>query len=558
MMKKLMILILYPAIALMNSLNYFKRFATLTIISIIAIGIVIFNLFMSLNQTIQSLEQELKGIELVESITKATQLLQQHRGLSAGALGGIQKMKSERVNKEIKFNAAMNTLENQLSANAELRNECKRIRLEVQKLLAKKLSLSMTEDYSEHTQLIALLLSIESKVIDDYSLILDTQIDTYYLIDASANYLPKALETFGQLRALGTGVLAKKILTQQASTELAGLLAQHSAGIKTLRKNLEKTIHYNHLIEDELKGIFIYMEDTTQDVEAIVSFDILQKNFSTPAPMFYEIVSTEIDSGYQQMYHSLLPTIKKLLNQRLVDAKYRLYFSISLSLFLYLLVCYFAFGTYFSIRRNINKLTSSANAFAMGDLSQRIELDTNDELKKIGTSFNAMADSFVSLLATRSEDDARLRAIFNCSLDAMVQMNSEGRVTGWNNQATAIFGWTVAEVMGGNLHEIIIPERYRTAHLGGMKHFLETGVGDIMNLRFEITALRKNGNEFPIEIYVNPLKLGKQYEFTAFIHDITLRKQNQERLQLADMVYQHSIEGIFMTDVNNQSNYSPQ
>jgi PAS domain S-box-containing protein len=352
--------------------------------------------------------------------------------------------------------------------------------------------------------------------------------------------------------------LAKKILTQQASTGLAGLLAQHSAGIKTLRKNLEKTIHYNPLIEDELKGIFIYMEDTTQDVEAIVSFDILQKNFSTPAPMFYEIVSTEIDSGYQQMYHSLLPTIKKLLNQRLVDAKYRLYFSISLSLFLYLLVCYFAFGTYFSIRRNINKLTSSANAFAMGDLSQRIELDTNDELKKIGTSFNAMADSFVSLLATRSEDDARLRAIFNCSLDAMVQMNSEGRVTGWNNQATAIFGWTVAEVMGGNLHEIIIPERYRTAHLGGMKHFLETGVGDIMNLRFEITALRKNGNEFPIEIYVNPLKLGKQYEFTAFIHDITLRKQNQERLQLADMVYQHSIEGIFMTDVNNQSNYSPQ
>ncbi len=299
-------------------------------------------------------------------------------------------------------------------------------------------------------------------------------------------------------------------------------------------------------------GVFSNIDQVTQQVEVVLASDILQRKFLIHPDNFFNMVTIAIDKSYQQMYESLLPATKKLLEQRLAREKYTLYFSIGMAFAVFTVVIYFAAGIYLSIRHSIHALTSSAHAFAKGDFSQRIHLDTRDELRKIGTSFNEMADGFVSLLATRSEDDARLRAIFDCSLDAMVQIDSEGKVTGWNKQATITFGWTAEEAIGQKLHEMIVPFQYRQNHINGLKHFLETGVGNMLNSRFEITALHKNGTEFPIEIYVNPLKLAEKYEFTAFIHDISARRQNQEKLQLANLVYQHSIEGIFVTDANNE------
>ena len=67
---------------------------------------------------------------------------------------------------------------------------------------------------------------------------------------------------------------------------------------------------------------------------------------------------------------------------------------------------------------------------------------------------------------------------------------------------------------------MIIPLQNREAHRRGLAHFLRTGEGPVLNKRIEITAIRRDGTEFPIELAISPLKTKSGYEFNAFVQDI--------------------------------------
>ncbi len=125
---------------------------------------------------------------------------------------------------------------------------------------------------------------------------------------------------------------------------------------------------------------------------------------------------------------------------------------------------------------------------------------------------------------------ARAQQVLDTAHDAFVAMNVEGRIIGWNNQAEATFGWSRAEALGRPLAELIIPPQHRDDHRRGLKRFLETGVGPVLNRRIELTALHRDGREFPVELTISPLRLGASLVFNAFIHDITARKQVQREL----------------------------
>ena len=146
------------------------------------------------------------------------------------------------------------------------------------------------------------------------------------------------------------------------------------------------------------------------------------------------------------------------------------------------------------------------------------------------------------------DSEAILSATINTALDGVVQIDSAGIITRWNNQAEEMFGWLRVEASGLKLHETIIPPQYREAHIRGMNHFLATGEGPILNKRIEISALHRDGHEFPIELSITPIKMADNYEFSAFLRDITERKQNEKKLELAASVFTHAREGIVITD----------
>jgi len=140
-----------------------------------------------------------------------------------------------------------------------------------------------------------------------------------------------------------------------------------------------------------------------------------------------------------------------------------------------------------------------------------------------------ITDQVYQVEKTVQESEAKIRAIINSALDAVVVINQKGVVTEWNAQAEHIFGWTEREMKGLTLAETIIPPQYRDAHQMGFDHFLKTGEGPALNQRLEISAVNREGTEFPIELTIIPVKLKHKYFFSAFIRDITERKNAEEK-----------------------------
>lgn len=142
------------------------------------------------------------------------------------------------------------------------------------------------------------------------------------------------------------------------------------------------------------------------------------------------------------------------------------------------------------------------------------------------------------------QSEARLRAILELALNAVVGMDSEGRITDWNPRAEAIFGWSKDEALGRLLADTIIPEQHRDGHRRGLLRFLATGEERIQNRRIEITALRRTGEEFPVELAITPLKVGETYHFAAFIADITARKRADDALRDSEARFRAVVDAV--------------
>ena len=166
----------------------------------------------------------------------------------------------------------------------------------------------------------------------------------------------------------------------------------------------------------------------------------------------------------------------------------------------------------------LKKATTEANQFAYATRK------ANEDLEKQIVKRKRMESA---LSATEEHN----RLIIEGASDAVVTMNDDGQITGWNPQAEKVFGWASEEAIGHSVAELIIPEDQRQAHEKGIKRFLTTGFAPILNKRIEVTSLHRKGHTFPVELTVTSIKKRDTYSFCAFIRDITASKKIKEKIK---------------------------
>jgi PAS domain S-box-containing protein len=127
--------------------------------------------------------------------------------------------------------------------------------------------------------------------------------------------------------------------------------------------------------------------------------------------------------------------------------------------------------------------------------------------------------------------DHPLRHVLDTALDAVIVMASDGSIIDWNDIASATFGWSQTEAVGAILSDLISPPQFRDAHKQGLEKFMSTGVGPVLRKRIEVSALRKSGEEFPVELSIAPYGENGERLFLGFLRDITARKQAAARLE---------------------------
>jgi PAS domain S-box-containing protein len=128
----------------------------------------------------------------------------------------------------------------------------------------------------------------------------------------------------------------------------------------------------------------------------------------------------------------------------------------------------------------------------------------------------------------RQATAAHLRAVLDAALDGVVGMDATGHITYWNPRAEQIFGWPREEAMGRRMAELLLPPRYREQYTRVLERFLRTGDAALLDQRLELSALHREGREVPVELAITHVTEGGYHTFTAFVRDITRRKQAEE------------------------------
>tara|TARA_B100001123_G_scaffold104936_1_gene121795 strand:- start:17430 stop:18932 length:1503 start_codon:yes stop_codon:yes gene_type:complete len=129
----------------------------------------------------------------------------------------------------------------------------------------------------------------------------------------------------------------------------------------------------------------------------------------------------------------------------------------------------------------------------------------------------------------------RYQMILETAHGAFVAIDDRGQVITWNTRAEKTFGWKSGDAVRRRFSDLIIPHRFADQYMAGLRRFLDTGKGNVVNQRLELVAMHRDGHEFPVEITISPLKLGESYMFNAFVRDITEQKRlEQEVLQYTE------------------------
>lgn len=121
------------------------------------------------------------------------------------------------------------------------------------------------------------------------------------------------------------------------------------------------------------------------------------------------------------------------------------------------------------------------------------------------------------------DSELRFQSIFQTATDAIVLADEQGRITGWNHAAESMFGYSAEEIFGQPL-TLLMPVRYRDAHIQGMKRVSQGGEARVIGKTVQLHGLRKGGVEFPIELSLNAWATGTQPSYSGFIRDLSARK----------------------------------
>jgi len=124
----------------------------------------------------------------------------------------------------------------------------------------------------------------------------------------------------------------------------------------------------------------------------------------------------------------------------------------------------------------------------------------------------------------------QMSATVSASLDGIIIINSDGCVVEFSESAEKIFGLKKVDILGQNMANLIVPERYRDAHNAGMERMRETGKANILGQRIEIEAVRANGEEFMSELAISRSRSSSGDIFIAYIRDISEAKAAERAL----------------------------
>jgi PAS domain S-box-containing protein len=169
----------------------------------------------------------------------------------------------------------------------------------------------------------------------------------------------------------------------------------------------------------------------------------------------------------------------------------------------------------------------------------RVERDERGDATRVTGVIQDITDWQLSEAAL-AQSQAVQTAVVDAALDCVIVINGDGRIVEWNTAAEVAFGYERVEALGKELAGLIIPVEHRDAHRKALASF-GPRESRILGRRVEMTALRRDGTEFPVELAITRVP-GERPLFAGYLRDITDRKHSDEALRAAESRWRALVE----------------
>jgi PAS domain S-box-containing protein len=543
-------LLLAPGIALMNRLKYPRKLALISLLFVLPLGLVLYFLTSELTDRMEFSEKELLGSRYLRPLRKLLEHATEARVVGRDYATGRVGLRPELVRLTAEIDGEMDALaavDGELGTDLKTERRVSVLREQWRFLRAKCLDLEASHSDELFTKLIADIRSLASLVGDTSNLILDPDLDTYYLMDAVLLKLPEGQSLLADARMLGGAVAARRTASPDEKARLiilAGLLTSNMDASET---GMQVAFRENPAgnVKPALEK---WLADLGADVRAFVGRlrnDVAEARMIDILPAALDAAAAAAKKASFDFWDRAASELDVLLRARIDTVARRKRLALVTAAAALIVVFYLLAAFYSAVMRTVHSLEDASRRMVGGDVGAVVALQTRDELGQVVRSFNSVAaqlqqestqarEESARALAAEAlirEGEARTRAVIGNALDAVVAMDDKGRIIDWNPQAEVIFGRAAGDAIGRDLSEMIVPPKFRELHRQGLRKFLSTGQGPVLNKRIEITALHSDGHEFPVELAIAPIRTGESFTFSAFVQDISERKRAEAALR---------------------------
>jgi PAS domain S-box-containing protein len=555
--------LLAPAVGVMNRLSYPRKLLLVGLLFAVPLGLLLYLLVGELDDRISFTQKAIHGLQFIQPLrplltsTTSSRLLAHDCAAARSTVPpreDLAELQKEVEGLQQRISSYMTTLEqldHRFGAELETTVEVVRLKELHDALRRSVLRLGQQESDSLHEKLASEVRTLLEYVGDKANLVLDPNLESYYLIDVLLLKWPVSEEMTGQMGLLLPDELAVgKPLDPMTRVAIIRLTGQLRANMEAMKSSLNKalgkgagtervkTLHVDfNLLKNATSELLsaldkVILPEGKPAVER-VNFGQLLRQQREASSTFWDIIRADAEGvlqGHLDFYLGRRHTV------------------VALAVATMLLACYLLAGFYAGVMGTVRGLEAAGRKLAEGAI-EAPPVPACDELAHVVASFNLVAGRLREEWTQAREESARATAaealardreaqtaqIVETALDACLAMNDQGFVVGWNGQAEVLFGWSQQEVLGRRLSDLIVPPSHRGAHERGLANFLATGHGPVLGRRLEVTALRRDGTEFPVELSIGvPVRFGTGYLFHAFLRDISDRKRAEAERQQAE------------------------
>ncbi|MDD2729004.1 methyl-accepting chemotaxis protein [Malikia sp.] len=393
---------------LVSRLKLWQKFTLVCSIALLLAGGVSLLLMQDYYQRMRTVQSELSGLQPMRDVVALVKLTQQHRGLPAGLLSGNAQSQADQQAKQAEVSQALKQASASVQALARDSGEqnmtelARRIEQDWQALATavQTRSIAGPASFQAHTALINQQLALSSKVLEVSGLILEPEAVSFYLISSLFDQLPNQIESMGQLRALGSAILARQTITTDERLQLQILLAQANEQSQKMKAHASKALQADRTLQASLGPALNQSMAGYDQARQLVQDKILQASALELSPKDYFAGMTQaIDAPYAliETGHATLTT---RLGAHLAQAQRQLSLLVGSLLAVVALSAWVVHATVRQAGQAVRETLAATQALAQGDLGHRIQVDSHDEFGAIAQTL----DQSMHTLATTMQE----------------------------------------------------------------------------------------------------------------------------------------------------------